>query len=258
MSLVDLHISEVPENEISVDKITTSWYIHQLKKGHKYSTDDLMTAWVAHKVAGDVHVQADIGAGIGSCGLLTLWQRSATSTLVMVEAQLISHQLAKKTIAYNNLHDRIDARYGDLRDKTVLPEENFFPLVTGTPPYFPIDKALTSPHPQRACCRMELRGNVYDYAETAQRIMHEDGWFVCCHAGNDPRLEDAMVQQGLHIAVRQDIIFREGKSPTISIVACRKTPTPREDWTPIVIRDQNNQETEQYNALRADMGHIFH
>ena len=73
MSLVDLHISEVPENEISVDKITTSWYIHQLKKGHKYSTDDLMTAWVANKVAGDVHIQADIGAGIGSCGLLTLW-----------------------------------------------------------------------------------------------------------------------------------------------------------------------------------------
>ena len=58
-----------------------------LKKGHRYSTDDMLTAWVAHKVAGDVDLQIDIGAGIGSCGLMTLWRRSASSKLVMIEAQ---------------------------------------------------------------------------------------------------------------------------------------------------------------------------
>ena len=63
----------------------------------------------------------------------------------MIEAQKVSHELAKRSIIYNNLQDRIEARYGDLRDPTVLPEKDFFPLVTGTPIYFPIDKALTSP-----------------------------------------------------------------------------------------------------------------
>lgn len=216
----------------------------------------MLTAWVAHRVAGDVDLQIDIGAGIGSCGLMTLWRRPSTSKLVMVEAQRISHELAKRTIAVNQLSHRVDARHGDLRDLAILPEVDHFPLVTGTPPYFPIGTALTSPHPQRACCRMELRGNVYDYAETAARIVHPDGWFVCCHAGTDPRLEDAMVQAGFNIRHRQDVIFRAGKVPTISIVACQKSPGLREDWEPIIIRDASGKETPMYEALRAEMGHI--
>ena len=255
MTLIDLNIEELQDSDITLDKINRDWSIYQLKKGHRYSTDDVMTAWVAHKVAGEVDIQADIGAGIGSCGLLTLWRRSNTSKLVMIEAQQISHQLAKRSIAFNQLEHRVDARYGDLRDRTIVPEVDFFPLVTGTPPYFPIDKALTSPHPQRACCRMELRGNVYDYAETASRIVHPDGWFVCCHAGTDPRLEDAMFQNGFHIAVRQDVIFREGKVPTIAIVACKKHPVAREDWPAIIVRDAQGKETPYYDSIRMEMGH---
>lgn len=259
-ALVDIDIASLKPEDITLDKINRDWSIHQLKKGHRYSTDDMLTAWMANRIAGDVEIQADIGAGIGSCGLMTLWKRSATSKLVMIEAQHISHTLAKKTITFNNLHNRVEARYGDLRDTTVLPEINFFPLVTGTPPYFPIDKALTSPHPQRACCRMELRGNVYDYAEAAYRILHPEGWFICCHAGTDPRLEDAMIQNGFHIWHRQDVIFRMGKEPTIAIVACRKfkgaeSTWKREDWEPIVIREDDGSETPFYTGIRAEMGH---
>ena len=253
---VDIDINTLSEKEITIDKINQDWSIHQLKRGHRYSTDDLMTAWVAWKIAGQVPILADIGAGIGSCGLLTLWKQPEDTKLVMIEAQKISHELAKKTIKLNHLEDRVVCRYGDLRDPAVLPEQNFFPLVTGTPPYFPIDKALSSPHPQRAACRMELRGNVYDYAQTASRIMSDDGWFVCCHAGNDPRLENAMLENGLHVIVRQDIIFREGKTPTISIVACQKSHSPRKDWKPIVIRSKEGLEEEFYNSIREEMGHI--
>lgn len=254
-ALIDISIEALTESDITLDKINRDWSIYQLKKGHRYSTDDMLTAWVAHKVAGNVDLQIDIGAGIGSCGLMTLWRRSASSKLVMLEAQKISHELAKRTIQYNQLSHRVEARHGDLRDLNVLPEQDHFPLVTGTPPYFPIGTALTSPHPQRACCRMELRGNVYDYATTAFRIVHPDGWFVCCHAGTDPRLEDAMVQAGFHIRHRQDVIFREGKQPTISIVACTKSAGVREDWKPIVIRDSQGNEMPFYESIRFEMGH---
>ena len=102
---------------------------------------------------------------------------------------------------------------------------------------------------------MELRGNIYDYAETAARIVHPEGWFVCCHAGTDPRLEDAMLQHGFHIWHRQDILFRVDKEPTISIIACRKFPGAREDWTPLVIRTLDGKETERYQSIRFEMGH---
>lgn len=254
-ALNDLDINNLRDSDITLDKINRDWSIYQLKKGHRYSADDMLTAWMAHTVAGEVEVQADIGAGIGSCGLMTLWKRSAHSKLVMVEAQKISHELAKRTLLHNHLEDRVEARYGDIRDINILPEQDFFPLVTGTPPYFPIDKALTSPHPQRACCRMELRGNVYNYAETASRIVKKDGWFVCCHAGTDRRFEDAMTKNGFHIWHRLDVLFREDKKPTLSVVACRKMVGPRKDWEPLVIRTLDGKETNTYKAIRIEMGH---
>jgi len=254
-ALNDLDINNFNDSDITLDKINRDWSIYQLKKGHRYSADDMLTAWMAHKVAGDVDVQVDIGAGIGSCGLMTLWKRSPHSKLVMVEAQHISHELAKRTLQYNDLEHRVEARYGDIRNTSILPEQDFFPLVTGTPPYFPIDKALTSPHPQRACCRMELRGNVYNYAETASRIVAPNGWFVCCHAGTDPRLEDAMTKNGFHIWHRLDVLFREDKKPTLSVVACRKMAGEREDWEPLVIRTLDGKETNIYKSIRIEMGH---
>ena len=39
------------------------------------------------------------------------------------------------------------------------------------------------------------------------------GWFVCCHAGTDPRLEDAMLQHGFGIWYRQDILLESTKNP---------------------------------------------
>ena len=255
MKPIDIDIQMLSDDDVTLDQINKDWSLYQLKKGHRYSTDDLLTAWMAYDIAGDVDLHLDIGAGLGSCGLLALWRRPKESKLVMVEAQRISHELAKRTIQYNKLQHRVEARYGDLRDSEVLPETDHFPLVTGTPPYFPVGTALTSPHPQRAACRMELRGNIFDYAMTAARVMHPDGWFVCCHVGTDPRTEAAMREAGLYVLVRQDVVFRQGKKPTLTIVACKRSPVrQRVDRPPLIIRDAKHATLPRYDSIRMQMG----
>ena len=72
-------------DELSLDKLTGEWSIYQLKRGHRFSSDDLLTAWMATEVAPDAMLQLDLGAGIGSVGLLSLARRPANSRLVMVE-----------------------------------------------------------------------------------------------------------------------------------------------------------------------------
>ena len=255
VALQDIDIDELEESDITLDKINKDWSIYQLKKGHRYSADDMLTAWMANRVFANPGLHLDIGAGIGSCGSLALWGKPSNNKLIMIEAQKISHELAKRTVEFNNLTHRVELRLGDLRDSTILPEPNSIPLVTGTPPYFPLGTAMTSPHPQRACCRMELRGNIYDYAKTAYTVVAKDGWFVCCHAGADPRFEEAMNMSGFNIRHRQDVIFREGKTPTISILACTKNEGARDDWDDIIIRDRNGQETPKYQRIRVEMGH---
>ena len=117
----------------------------------------------------------------------------------------------------------------------MVPEGGTFDLVTGSPPYTPVDKGVVSPHPQRAACRMELRGSVFDYCTTAARLLKPDGTFVFVHAAADPRPEQAIEAAGLVLNERRDILFRDGRPPTISVFRCSFTGS-REDAEPFVMR----------------------
>ena len=146
---VQMDISELTEEDITLDKLIGNWKIYQLKRGHRFSVDDQMTAVIAAELVPNAKRMLDIGAGIGSVGLMTLYKLPSDAVLTMIEAQNISHQLAKRTIAHNNLEQRTKPLFGDLRDTSQLQGEKF-PLITGSPPYIPLGKGVASPHPQRA------------------------------------------------------------------------------------------------------------
>ena len=224
-----------PEPDESLDQLTRDWWVYQLKRGHRFSTDDVVTAWTAGMARPDARALIDIGAGIGSVGLLTLHFMGPEARSIFVEAQEVSHRLCRKSIAANGLGDRVELRLGDLRDEAVIPEAASFDLVTGSPPYTPVDKGVVSPHPQRAACRMELRGSVVDYCTTAARLLKPDGTFVFVHAAADPRPERAIADAGLVLNERRDILFRDGRPPTISVFKCSFTGD-REDAAPFVMR----------------------
>jgi len=246
------------EEELSLDRFAGSWFVYQLKRGHRFSSDDMLTAWMAVQLVPEVDEQLDLGAGIGSVGLLCLWCRPNQRRLVMVEAQEISHHLALKTVAHNGIGERIEARLGDLRDPQSVPERDAFPLVTGSPPYFPVGCGIISPHPQRAACRMELRGNIADYARAAARAMTPEGWFVFCFAAGDPRAEAAGVDAGLHLHIRQDVVFRLHQAPTIALFAARRFP-PRDGVelrAALEIRRPDGEWTDAYMAVRRSMGFV--
>lgn len=245
-----------PENpdDLSLDRLAGDWRIYQFKRGHRFSADDLFTAWVASRASPEARVYADIGAGIGSVGLLTLWRLSPTTTLTAVEVQEASHRLMRKTVEHNGLTPRVQCRLGDLRDPDSIPERDHFELVTGSPPYIPLGKGVVSPIAQRAGARMELRGSIYDYAEAAARIMRPGGTFVVCFASADPRGEDAIARAGLHLRARQDVIFRGGQAPLVTVLVATREHGPCDRREPFAIRGPDGEWTEAYFAMRREMG----
>lgn len=244
----------LPDEPITCDQLTKAWRIYQLARGHRFSTDDMLTAWMAARLAPTATLQLDLGSGIGSVGLMTLHQLPPHTRLVMVEAQQISHALAKRTVQLNELADRVETRLGDLRDPTVLPERDHFPIVTGSPPYLPIGRGVMSPHPQRAACRMELRGTIADYALTAARVMHPDGLFVFCFAAGDPRAASAIRAAGLWTCAQREIHFREDRPPTISLYAAQRQRAQLNLEPPLCVRDGTGRYTEAYQEIRSIMG----
>ena len=242
-----------PAEDESLDQLTGDWWIFQLRKGHRFSTDDTVTAWTAGMARPDATRLIDIGAGLGSVGLMTLHFMAPEATSVFVEAQEVSHKLCRKTIAYNGLENRVELRLGDLRDESSAPESGTFDLVTGSPPYTPVDKGVVSSHPQRAACRMELRGSVYDYCQTAARLMKPDGTFVFVHTAHDPRPEKAIAEAGLVLNERRDVLFRDGRPPTIAVFRCSFTGD-RQDAAPFVMRTADGGWGPHRDLIRAAVG----
>ena len=247
MKIVEIDIDDLRPEDITLDQLTDTWNIHQLKKGHRFSADDIFTAYIASQHAVNPNTLLDLGAGIGTVGLLTL-SRFPNTHLTMIEAQQISHQLAKKTIAHNQLEDRVRAIHGDIRNQDLCRKK--FDLITGSPPYIPPERGVISPHPQRAACRMELRGSIIDYAKAASLRLKEDGVFVVCFAAGDPRGPKGIQEAGLYCSLRQDVIFRADLPPTISIFVAQKSPCNFNHAPPITIRDAQGQWTKSYTAVR--------
>ncbi len=233
------------------------WCLFQLQRGHRFSTDDLVTAWRAWRARPDARRLLDLGSGIGSVGLTTLHRVSAGREgevhLTTIEAQAVSVGLARRTVRHNGLRERVRVLHGDIRDPAVLPPEEGFDLITGSPPYFPEGTALLSPHPQKAGARVELRGSVFDYCAAARPHLAPGGRFVYVMAAADPRTEAAPLAHGLAVVERLDVVFRAGRDPLVCVLVCARDDEPdlpERVTEELVVRGADGEWTAPYLAFR--------
>jgi tRNA1Val (adenine37-N6)-methyltransferase len=236
-------------DDITLNTLAGGWRIFQLRHGHRFSTDDLLTAWAAVRAKPEARRLLDLGAGIGSVGLLALWKLPAGADLTMVEVQAVSHALARRTALYNGLAGRVSLHLQDLRRWP----GGAFDLVTGSPPYLPVCRGVLPQHPQRAEARFEIRGDVFDYCGAAARSLGDTGVFCFCHAADDLRPEQAIAGAGLTLVCRQTVYFRATRPPRIALFTCARRGE-RVDPPPLVIRDREGRWTNEYLAIRQEMG----
>lgn len=231
------------------------WLIAQRKQGHRHSADDVLTAWYALQVSPPVSEHLDLGTGIGTVGLLTLWGMGPAARLTCVEAQEISHRLLQSNIDFNGLRWRVDCSHGDLRDFT---PGRTFPLITGSPPYFPEGSGVIPQDSQKAHARFELRGDVSDYARAAVRLLAPGGWFVLCFPSRQKqRAIDGIAASGLKIVRQRDVIPRETLEPLFTLFACRFPEDAAEPTVvegELTVRHADGRLTPEMAAVRRTFG----
>src|SRR4029453_4710945 len=103
----------------TLDAISGHFRLFQLRDGHRFSTDDILTAWYGTSWCPTAQTALDLGSGIGTVAMISAWRMPGTR-FVSVEAQPESVALARKSARYNALTDRYDIREGDFREPGVL------------------------------------------------------------------------------------------------------------------------------------------
>ena len=251
---------EVPPDE-TLDAISGRFRIFQLRKGHRFSTDDLLTAWYGTAWAPSAGCVLDLGSGIGSVGMMAAW-RLPGARVVTVEAQAESVRLARKSAAYNGLNGRYDIRRADFRDAGALAAGERFDLVLASPPYFPVGTGIEGDHPQKIACRFELRGDVSEYSRAAVEHLEPGGFFACVYPEERREwLESAVQASALTIVRRRPVVFREGEPPLVSLFGMMRAqdlPDAMRNRTwvepPLVIRSADGSVHPEYAAVKLSIG----
>jgi len=252
--------TDVAEDE-TLDAISGHFRILQLRRGHRFSTDDVLTAWYGTTWVPSASTVLDLGSGIGSVGMIAAW-RLPGARFVSIEAQSDSVALARRSAAYNGLTDRYDIRESDFRAAAALGEAERFDLVLGSPPYFPRGSGIEGDHPQKVAGRFELRGDIGDYARVAARHLAVGGVFACVFPEEQrARVEAAARRAGLVIVRRRPVVFREGEPPLVTLFAMTRgsdLPSELHDRTwvepPLVIRTEAGAIHPEYAAVKLAVG----
>src|SRR3954466_1534859 len=194
------------------DLLTRDVRVYQRAKGHRFSSDDVATAYVAFTARPTARRVFDLGCGLGSVLLHLAW-KLPDAELWGVEAQAMSFELLQRNVARSGFAQRVHVRHGDIRELPASPElDAGFDLVTGTPPYFPPEAALDAEDEQRAYARIEYRGGVEAYIAAGAPLLAPGGALVVCgDARVGERITSAAEVAGLFLHARCDVIARAGR-----------------------------------------------
>ena len=252
------------EHGETLDAIAGRFRLFQLPAGHRFSTDDVLTAWYGTSYCPQAGTVLDLGSGLGTVGMMAAW-RLPGARFVTVEAQEESVRLARKSALWNGLGDRYEIRTGDLRDPAALRPDERFDLILGSPPYFPPGSGPEGDHPQKVACRFELRGGIEDYCAVAARHLMPGGVFACVFpvdpSAQHERLRTAAASNGLVIVRWRPVILREGNAPLLGLFALWRgmdlPPWMRvKSWTepPLIIRTVTGEIHSEYSAVKLSFG----
>jgi tRNA1(Val) A37 N6-methylase TrmN6 len=236
------------------DLLTREVRVYQRRKGHRFSSDDVATAFVAYQASPGARRVLDLGCGLGSVLLQLAWKLPGAE-LCGVEAQPQSFELLCRNVARSGFAERLRVAQGDLRDVELMSRfGRGFDLITGTPPYFPPPAALIAEDEQRAFARIEYRGGIEAYIDAGARLLSDEGALVLCgDARALQRTTFASDRAGLSIHARCDVLPRAGRAALFSVWTLKRAAIAA--GMPLVsvltLRSESGQPTSDAQRLRA-------
>ena len=122
----------------------------------------------------------DLGTGTGIIPIL-LEAKTKGQHFTGLEIQPDSADMARRSVAFNHLEEKIDIIDGDIKDASTIFGASSFDVVTTNPPYMIGQHGLTNPDEAKAIARHEVLCTLEDVVRESAKILKPSGHFFMVH-----------------------------------------------------------------------------
>ncbi|SCP99218.1 tRNA1(Val) (adenine(37)-N6)-methyltransferase [Anaerobium acetethylicum] len=122
----------------------------------------------------------DLGTGTGIIPIL-LEAKTKGQHFTGLEIQEESADMARRSVAYNGLEEKIDIVTGDIREASKLFGAASFDVITTNPPYMTGSHGIVNPDMPKAIARHEVLCTLDDVVREASKLLKSGGRFYMVH-----------------------------------------------------------------------------
>lgn len=143
-----------------------------------FGMDAVLLSGFAEVKEGEVAL--DLGTGTGIIPIL-LEAKTKGKHFSALEIQEESADMARRSVAYNDLSDKIEIITGDIKEASKIFKAASFDVVTTNPPYMNHHHGLVNPNLPKAIARHELLCTLEDVIREGAKVLRPGGRFYMVH-----------------------------------------------------------------------------
>ncbi len=165
------------EDEI-LDDLQNGLMIIQKKNGFKFGIDAVLLSDFAKNTISKRTLDLCTGTGIIP---LLLSVKTKTPQICGIEIQEEMADVAKRSVKYNKLEDRIEIIQGDLRNAFSIYGKCSFDKITCNPPYMRVNGAVVNDSEAVTVARHEIMCSLEDVLSVSSGLLKDKGRFYMVH-----------------------------------------------------------------------------
>lgn len=169
---------EIDGREVTLDDLQNGYYIYQAMDGFRFGVDAVLLSEFAKVKRGETVL--DMGTGNGIIPIL-LAAKTDGKKFYGLEIQPYSAQLARKSVAYNSLGDRIEIVQGDIKEASAIFGNETVDVVVSNPPYMASEHGLRNEADAKYIARHEALCSFDDIAREAAKTVRTRGRVYIIH-----------------------------------------------------------------------------
>lgn len=216
---------ELLEEERLDELHRNGYFIIQNPRKFCFGMDAVLLSGFARVKPGETVL--DLGTGTGIIPIL-LEAKTPGKHFTGLEIQPESADMARRSVAYNHLEDKITIETGNIRDASAQFGASSFHVITTNPPYMTDHHGLTNPNEAKAIARHEILCNLEDVIRESSRLLKPQGRFYMVH--RPFRLTEIMVlmrQYGLEPKRMKLVHPFADKEPNMVLIEGLRGGNPR-------------------------------